>query len=32
MLSIIFLGLCLACGLMGGYVLVATQIEMRRTS
>jgi hypothetical protein len=32
MLSIIFLGLCLACGLMGVYILVVTQIEMRRTN
>lgn len=32
MLSIIFLGLCLACGLMGVYILVVTRIEMRRTN
>jgi hypothetical protein len=29
MLSIIFLGLCLACGLMGVYTLVVTLTEMR---
>jgi hypothetical protein len=32
MLSFIFLGLCLACGMMGAYILVVTQIEMRRTN
>ena len=29
MLSIIFLGLCLACGLMGACILVVTLTEMR---
>ena len=29
--SAIFLGLCLVSGLTGVYILVVTQIEMRRT-
>lgn len=32
MLGLTFLGLCLACGLTGAYILAASQIEMRRTN
>ena len=31
MADLIFLGLCLVSGLIGVYILVVTQIEMRRT-
>jgi hypothetical protein len=30
MAGLIFLGLCLASGLIAGYIFVITQIEMRR--